>query len=660
MSYELLTQAVTDLGVSNAELTLRATEAVEVAELSSNTAQAAAEEVSTAKEAVDAAAIAIQAATGQTVASRDTAEAFAITALHTLTTNQGLVLDALQSAIRADDALTEAVATKNEIELGISAALAAATEAETAAVRSEAAHDAIVLNTNIKETVAQGLATTVNDDYFSVLSADSTEYLILYKNVSGSAAEIKRYPSKEGIDRKFGSYPTNNSRIPLWMDSVKNVPIWLENGLFAVSGLAQSFLDLVIAAVGLKRVIPTNNSSNTLVPLCVDSANNVPLWLENGLLAASGMSPGLIANITPSVAAMVNLAKSHSDSRTLFKYRANAAKLRTGALSQVNMIITGDSWTELSPVSQAIADRLYVLFGKSSDGWVSVNASGNTLNGITAVLVGVWGTYDASAGGLAGVAPDHGCGIDGRSMWTTATDARYLVNLVTCTEVEIFYQDLDGTFQYKASDSETWNTVVCGNTDTTMSVKLTAMADNTPRTIEIRTIGNTGTVRIHGLYFTRSTASGAVLNKCGNSGAIAQNLAVYADHIGYYAAKMNPSLLGIILSTNDHRVGVTIADFKAHITTLVNAYRAAVPDIGIILIAPAQTNGVATVPLVQFRDALSQLAVSLGCEFYSMYDEFGTWAQMNALGGFNDNFHPSNSGAAFGAGRLGTLFLNDR
>lgn len=44
-------------------------------------------------------------------------------------------------------------------------------------------------------TTAAGLAGTVAGAYFSVPSPDSAEYLILYRNDSGVATEIKRYPS---------------------------------------------------------------------------------------------------------------------------------------------------------------------------------------------------------------------------------------------------------------------------------------------------------------------------------------------------------------------------------------------------------------------------------------------------------------------------------
>lgn len=423
-------------------------------------------------------------------------------------------------------------------------------------------------------------------------------------------------------------------------------------------GITKAAADARYASqVALSEKVPSASVSDIMVPLAWDSDGNVVLWLQYGQLCATGIAPPLADIISAFTIASNNIAKTSSDGRTLFKYRAAAGKLRASLLQQVKVLVTGDSWGELPPLSQAIADRLYALFGKSADGWVSVNAGTATLNGITATLIGVWTQYDAST---AGIAPAHGCGIDGKSISTTATDGRYLVGNITSTEVEIFYQDLNGYFEYKESDSGTWKTVTCTNTDTTKSVKITGMA-NIARTIEVRTTAaNTGTVQIHGLYFTRDSVSGAILNKCGNAGSIAQNLAVFSNKIGYYATKMDPDVVVIILGTNDYRVGITVADFERHLTTLINAYRTAVPNVGIILFAPAQTNGVATIPLVNFRNSMARLSASLGCEFYSLYDEFGTWAQMNALGAFDDDFHLSTSGSQPPAGRLNIKFFNDR
>lgn len=49
----------------------------------------------------------------------------------------------------------------------------------------------------IYNSIALGLAGTVQGSYFSVLSTASDEYLILYRNIAGAATEVKRYPSSE-------------------------------------------------------------------------------------------------------------------------------------------------------------------------------------------------------------------------------------------------------------------------------------------------------------------------------------------------------------------------------------------------------------------------------------------------------------------------------
>ena len=53
-------------------------------------------------------------------------------------------------------------------------------------------------------TTAQGLAGTSNGGYFSVPSASSQEYLILYKNAAGVAEEKARYPSAVAAQRATG------------------------------------------------------------------------------------------------------------------------------------------------------------------------------------------------------------------------------------------------------------------------------------------------------------------------------------------------------------------------------------------------------------------------------------------------------------------------
>lgn len=94
------------------------------------------------------------------------------------------------------NAATEAVTRSNEVLDEAQTAIGQSSQAANNAVmRAETARDAVLLSKNIKDTTAQGLASTGNGEYFSTPSPDSSEYLILYKNNAGVAAEIKRYPN---------------------------------------------------------------------------------------------------------------------------------------------------------------------------------------------------------------------------------------------------------------------------------------------------------------------------------------------------------------------------------------------------------------------------------------------------------------------------------
>lgn len=112
---------------------------------------------------------------------------------------------AMASAAAAQASAGEASAS--EVLAG-EAAIDADESAKAAAVESgKAAYSAqlagIALGTaRVFTTVEEGLLpeNTVSGQYFSVPSADSNEYLILYLNNVGVAAEIKRYPSAAKLD----------------------------------------------------------------------------------------------------------------------------------------------------------------------------------------------------------------------------------------------------------------------------------------------------------------------------------------------------------------------------------------------------------------------------------------------------------------------------
>ena len=93
----------------------------------------------------------------------------------------------------------QAALSAENAQLAETGAVAAQAAAVSATMAAEAARDAAQLSAGVYATTAAGLAATTSGKYFSVPSADSAEYLILYQNSSGTAVEVKRYPSASVI-----------------------------------------------------------------------------------------------------------------------------------------------------------------------------------------------------------------------------------------------------------------------------------------------------------------------------------------------------------------------------------------------------------------------------------------------------------------------------
>lgn len=97
-------------------------------------------------------------------------------------------------------------------EASATAAAASAAEAKTSETNAaeskrlaEAARDAANSSAGIYQDTTSGLAGTATGGYFSVLSPLDDEVLILYRNDSGIATEVKRYPSSAGVENTRAS-----------------------------------------------------------------------------------------------------------------------------------------------------------------------------------------------------------------------------------------------------------------------------------------------------------------------------------------------------------------------------------------------------------------------------------------------------------------------
>ena len=77
--------------------------------------------------------------------------------------------------------------------------------AEISAGRAETARDAAQLFSGVKDDIAQGLASTVSGQYFSVPSINGNEYLALYKNNLGVAVPSGEYSNATAVRKTADS-----------------------------------------------------------------------------------------------------------------------------------------------------------------------------------------------------------------------------------------------------------------------------------------------------------------------------------------------------------------------------------------------------------------------------------------------------------------------
>lgn len=489
------------------------------------------------------------------------------------------------------------------------------------------------------------------DNGFAVSRIATSLYQMIYEDVHARLGDALN-AQVTGVSPGF---------FPLFMDSAGNVPVYWNGGLDA-SAIATGLLEKIwayingIIASALNQNVPM--VSPGFVPGMMDAAGNVPFWFHDGKLDASGVGPNIRGDMVSWFQGRMYTAAYniplHTDGRTLWRWKAKKAQLKAGLAVRPHFMLTGDSWTQNNELATAIAGLLHNDYGDAGLGWRTVNY-GAARDGSGIYRSEGWDLYDSSP---TSGAPLYGCGIDGQSINTTTSTAYFRVTNVRCTDCRIYYQDLNGKFQYgyDVGGITQWTEVVCGNTGATKSVLLTGMADEA-RTIYVKTDGNTGRVAIHGFYLWRAGVAGCVMSKAGNSGILADQFLLFSDKISEYLSTMQPDVICIVIGNNDYRNSYGTQVFKTALQTYMAACRAVLPDVGFILIAPPRTNGVALTPIVDFRDVMYDLSQTLNVEFFSIYDLFDTWAEMNSLGCFLDNLHPNATGSNLVASSLNNALI---
>ena len=129
----------------------------------------------------------------------------------------------------------------------------------------------------IYTSTAQGLAGTPADAYFSMLAPGSDEYLILYRNVAGSAVEVDRYPNATALavatSRIKGYVPAAESEVTALAIANK------ENGVVArVTSKSLVLPSMKLSSVDGKTILRNEEGGAVLY---ADSLRALFGWMEH-------------------------------------------------------------------------------------------------------------------------------------------------------------------------------------------------------------------------------------------------------------------------------------------------------------------------------------------------------------------------------------------
>ena len=498
-------------------------------------------------------------------------------------------------------------------------------------------------------------------------SPDDSALAIEVINNGGTLEATGRHmPSQAAVDEASESanlalerVPEENvmpSLVPVVRDMEGKVPVWLEDGDLDARGVTSSFSDKVAstgtAIPAALEMLPSEVVSPQLVPLFRDLAGNVPVYLVDGKLAAYGVDSSFVDLVYAALIGLFQPNQKYTDARTAWRWRTAKSKYKLSLTSKLKVGFTGDSWTEKKAIPQMMANILYSEYSKAGEGWINfASANGDTLNGMSFNISG-WTTYDASE---TTAAPTYGCALDGLCLYATGTVARITLNAVSATALSIYFKDTAGVFRYTI-DGGTPVVVTGAGTGNITKVDITGLATGTHQLV-IDLTGNTDTVVIYGVYATISS-NGVEIQKFGNANITADGYTKVLSNISYFAQQLNPDIIFMIIGTNDYRLGRTLTNFFTALTSWVQAYRTALPDTCLVLIAPPQCNATGSYPLTSYRDIMRRVATENNCEFFSLYDDFpSSYATANSYGLWNDALHLNNNGADFLSRELYKYFL---
>lgn len=399
--------------------------------------------------------------------------------------------------------------------------------------------------------------------------------------------------------------------------------MWFRNGAWGAAAVEPDTADRVIKNA---RAFPSYNMAPNKVALYVDTVGNVPIRIIEGAFDAADVTQRTANLIGDKIGATGNLVVRSTSGSTLYSMRIKKAKLKTGVNARAVGLMIGDSWSDFYNISQAIANKMYAKWGpRAGAGWFQLNNDPACLWENMIVSRSGWTEYDANG------EPPYGCGVDGKAYYTSTNNATASITNVRDTAGTVFYYDGNGTFVIGVGGTtKTVTGTGSGEYRSTSIPGLTSGLD----TVTITTTGNTGVVCLHGFIFESELNSGCMIHKCGNGGTWAgQHESFITPRVKYFALKLNPDFIVVNLGTNDYLQDRTTSTYISALNGIIDAWRAILPDVGIILVSPPVPNANGKTPMVDFRNAMRNVARDKNVEWYDLYGDMPKIGRLAMLWG---------------------------
>ncbi|WP_445677734.1 SGNH/GDSL hydrolase family protein [Pseudomonas putida] len=506
-------------------------------------------------------------------------------------------------------------------------------------------------------SVALGLAGTADGTNFSVLSSADDEYVKVYRNSAGSAMFVDSYPNAEYMRKVDGKFYTTEdsgmSIIPVATSKDGKVPIWLEDGMLGATNLSPA-----LRKAATEEIVSRFPSANSqMLPLMVTAYGQVVLWLEDGKVNAAGLEGTVTSQIEAALAAYEDQLKvKNTDGSRLYSYRAKIANAKAGN-GIARVIFTGDSWTEhLAETARPLSLSLYEKFGQSGQGWISVHADeGGASSTLSQLLNGA--RLNKSAGWTLADMTLAANGLDGHAVTATGTAETITITGLKSQSLKWYYLDGSGMFRYSV-DGGAPVTVVGANTGLRKFIEITGLSDAS-HSFTFDLVGNTGSVTMFGGMGGR-TSPGVEFSKAGNGGSTAVQWRTISPNIQAYAAELKPDVVVVVLGTNDRNQSISKSAFKLGIETLVAAYRTGSPDCAVILVTPTAGGTSSDLGLMSsYAEAMHEVSRDVaGVEYINLNEFMPPRVVTDQMGLWADHNHLSEVGGRFVADLLMKYFLS--